>query len=116
MILLDLLGSPRPSIRSYFIDTSWLFDAMASAERRLARSGALSNGLQQELAPGDSFFRPRIGTQMNHGYIEDDHVPFLHKGVSVLHLIATPFPSVWHTVKVSDIIHQFLTAEQMGCL
>ncbi|XP_034051008.1 glutaminyl-peptide cyclotransferase [Thalassophryne amazonica] len=29
--------------------------------------------------------------------IQDDHVPFLNRGVHTLHLIPTPFPSVWHT-------------------
>jgi hypothetical protein len=30
--------------------------------------------------------------------IEDDHIPFLERGVPVLHLIAVPFPSGWHTL------------------
>ena len=37
----------------------------------------------------------------NFGYgniIQDDHIPFLRKGVPVLHLIASPFPEVWHTM------------------
>lgn len=34
------------------------------------------------------------------GFIEDDHVPFMKKGVSILHIIAYPFPRVWHTLKV----------------
>lgn len=28
--------------------------------------------------------------------IEDDHLPFLQRGVPVLHLIAVPFPKDWH--------------------
>ncbi|OBZ65660.1 Glutaminyl-peptide cyclotransferase-like protein [Grifola frondosa] len=39
LILLDLLGAPQPRIHSSFIDTAWLFDAMASAEQRLAENG-----------------------------------------------------------------------------
>jgi hypothetical protein len=31
----------------------------------------------------------------------DDHLPFLRRGVSVLHVIAEPFPRVWHTLGVS---------------
>ena len=34
-------------------------------------------------------------------HIEDDHVPFLTRGVNVLHVIASPFPRVWHTLAVS---------------
>ena len=28
----------------------------------------------------------------------DDHLPFVARGVSCLHLIPSRFPSVWHTV------------------
>ena len=30
------------------------------------------------------------------GLIGDDHTPFLARGVEILHLIASPFPKVWH--------------------
>ena len=33
------------------------------------------------------------------GYVEDDHVPFMARGVEVLHIITAPFPSVWHTIQ-----------------
>ena len=29
--------------------------------------------------------------------IEDDHLPFMRRGVKIVHLIPYPFPSVWHT-------------------
>ena len=32
--------------------------------------------------------------------IEDDHVPFMERGVEVLHIIPSPFPRVWH--KMTD--------------
>ena len=32
--------------------------------------------------------------------IDDDHKPFERKGVPILHIISSPFPSVWH--KSSD--------------
>jgi glutaminyl-peptide cyclotransferase len=31
------------------------------------------------------------------GAIEDDHIPFMRRGVEILHLIPSPFPRVWHT-------------------
>ena len=34
---------------------------------------------------------------MNPVRIEDDHLPFMQRGVKILHLIPYPFPSVWHT-------------------
>jgi hypothetical protein len=47
-----------------------------------------------------SFFRARTGSEASVGYMGDDHVPFLHRGVSVLHVITEPFPSVWHRLSV----------------
>ncbi|KAG6853912.1 hypothetical protein C0991_012581 [Blastosporella zonata] len=101
LILLDLLGAPDPQIRSYYLDTAWLFDALASVERRLGDSGAFTFGEEQGMAPGkwSSYFRSRVETQMNYGYVGDDHVPFLERGVSILHLIPEPFPHVWHTLR-----------------
>ncbi|TFK42382.1 hypothetical protein BDQ12DRAFT_676112 [Crucibulum laeve] len=101
LILLDLLGAPQPLIRSYYLDTAWLFDAMASIEHRLGESGAFVYQGQDNMAAGKwtSYFHPRTGTGYNYGYIGDDHVPFMHKGVSILHIIAEPFPHVWHTLK-----------------
>lgn len=102
LILLDLLGAPNPSIRSYFLDTAWLFDSMASAERRLGDSGAFVYGKENNMAPGSwrSWFRPRTNNYANWDFIGDDHIPFLRKGVSILHVIAEPFPRVWHTLAV----------------
>lgn len=99
LVLLDLLGNSGPRIRSYFLSTAWLFDSLASAERRLGQSGAFDNAGAWDSQ--DSFFIPRTGKENNLGYIADDHLPFLQKGVSILHIIATPFPTVWHTLKVT---------------
>jgi hypothetical protein len=106
LILLDLLGAPRPAIRNYYLDTAWLFDAMVSVERRLGDSGAFAYGDHTSMAPGkwDSFFLPRTTSTTNYGGIGDDHVPFLARGVSVLHVIPVPFPMVWHRLAVCLII------------
>lgn len=103
LILLDLLGAPQPRIRNYYLDTAWLFDAIASVEKRLGNSGAFVYGDEHSMAPDKwyPYFAPRTGHERNYGGIGDDHVPFLQKGVSILHLIANPFPRVWHTLKVS---------------
>ncbi|KIJ69129.1 hypothetical protein HYDPIDRAFT_144829 [Hydnomerulius pinastri MD-312] len=97
LILLDLLGAANPTLRSYFLDTAWLFDAMVSAEARLHDSGALA--YSDDTSAFRSFFLPRRGNEFNYGYIGDDHVPFQQRGVNILHVIAYPFPSVWHTLK-----------------
>jgi len=98
LILLDLLGSKNPSIQNYFLDTAWLFDAMASSERRLARAGVFA-GVNESDNQWRSFFIPRNEYSQNYGYIEDDHIPFMKLGVSILHIIASPFPRVWHTLR-----------------
>ncbi|KAJ6490587.1 glutaminyl-peptide cyclotransferase-like protein [Mycena vitilis] len=101
LILLDLLGAEHPLIRSYTLDTAWLFDALVSVEKRLGDSGAFAYGDEQGMVPGkwSSFFYKRTTADKNLGGIGDDHVPFLEKGVDILHLITSPFPSVWHTVR-----------------
>lgn len=96
LILLDLLGAPNPTVQSYFLDTAWLYDALVSAETRLTSSGAL--GLEADVKGIRSFFAPRRDMR-NHGFISDDHLPFIQRGVSVLHVIASPFPGVWHTLQ-----------------
>ncbi|KDR73552.1 hypothetical protein GALMADRAFT_71864 [Galerina marginata CBS 339.88] len=100
IILLDLLGAKNPSLRSYFIDTAWLFDSMVSVERRLGDSGAFVYGKETNMAAGQwrSWFRSRTVNNVNFGYVGDDHIPFLQKGISILHLISEPFPRVWHTL------------------
>jgi len=51
-----------------------------------------------------SFFTPRTGSEHTFGYMGDDHVPFLHKGVNILHVITEPFPRVWHTLGVRSSV------------
>ena len=96
LVVLDLLGAVHPHVRSYFPDTAWLFDALVSAETRLRDAGILDAAQL-----GHSFFRLRTAADRSLGYMGDDHVPFMRRGVSVLHVITEPFPSVWHTLGVS---------------
>jgi hypothetical protein len=73
-ILLDLLGSPSPLVRSFYDQTGWLFDEFVSAEHRLASQGLLwddVNGDDWNTAPGKSFFVQR-GTP-SWGHIEGTH-------------------------------------------
>lgn len=102
LILLDLLGAYNPLIRSYFPDTGWMFDALIDIEKRLGDSGAFEYGEDKSMAPGSwrTWFVPRKQYNYGFGHIGDDHVPFLKKGVSVMHIISEPFPRVWHTMRV----------------
>lgn len=100
LVLLDLLGSTRPLVRSYFPDTAWLFDSLVSAEHRLGHSGVFYDEGKAAWEEWDSFFMARTNFHVPMGYIDDDHVPFLQRGVPILHVITSPFPQVWHTMKV----------------
>jgi len=97
LVLVDLLGAAHPRVRSYYPDTAWLFDALVRAETRLRDAGILDPAVLGVR----SFFHPRGAGDVSLGYMGDDHLPFLHRGVSVLHIIAEPFPRVWHTLGVS---------------
>ncbi|KZS90021.1 hypothetical protein SISNIDRAFT_488870 [Sistotremastrum niveocremeum HHB9708] len=118
LILLDLLGAPNPTIQSYFLSTAWLFDELISVEDRLSSSNLAETTR--------SFFRRRHAQDHNYGGMGDDHVPFIQRGVSVLHVIANPFPHVWHTLaddasaldmptmKKWNLLFRTLVAEYLG--
>ena len=88
LVLLDLIGGPSPQFISAFAATHHLFRRLVTIERRLAREGVLGVG-------GKPYFQDGPARPLG---IEDDHIPFLRRNVPVLHLIAVPFPPVWHTV------------------
>jgi glutaminyl-peptide cyclotransferase len=94
-LLLDLLGSPNPSIPSYFPTTHWAYAHLSILETRL-RSLSL---LESTLRHSDQPFFPDINGTMGGGGISDDHLPFMSKGVEVLHVIPSPFPDVWHKME-----------------
>ncbi|XP_072483883.1 glutaminyl-peptide cyclotransferase-like protein isoform X2 [Notamacropus eugenii] len=87
-ILLDLLGAPDPVIKSHFPPTAPWFQRLTSIEKRLHRLGLLASHPREVM-----YFQP--GSP--YGAVDDDHIPFLQRGVPILHLIPTPFPAVWHT-------------------
>ncbi|KAK0631872.1 peptidase family M28 [Immersiella caudata] len=93
-VLLDLLGSANPTIPSYFAKTHWAYEHMATAERRLRKLGLLETKEAKPFLPD----LQKKSYQFTMGYVLDDHVPFMERGVDVLHVIPTPFPPVWHTM------------------
>lgn len=115
LVLLDLLGAKFPIIRSFYSTTGWLYDEFLHSENKLGDAGLLwatvKAGEYQETrekmgAKERTFFVKRTGGAFSYGVgigagIEDDHIPFLAKGVPVVHLISVPFPKVWHTLDVS---------------
>ncbi len=92
-ILLDLLGEAEPRLPSYFPTTHWAYRSMAIIEERMRSLGLL------ESKPRQPFLHDK--DKQTHSFmsaqIQDDHLPFLARGVPVLHLIPN-FPTVWHTI------------------
>jgi glutaminyl-peptide cyclotransferase len=98
-VLLDLLGAKSPSIQSYYETTHWAYKNLGALEERF-------KSLKQfKSSSADPWFvdTAKDGHKLtNFGGIQDDHLPFLAKGVEVLHLIDFApfkgFPPVWHTI------------------
>ncbi|XP_054166969.1 glutaminyl-peptide cyclotransferase-like [Oppia nitens] len=87
MVLLDLLGAKNPTFYSHFSDTQSLYSRIIKIERKL-------NDLKlMESSRRTNYFQT---SRSFYGGIDDDHRPFQERGVPILHIIATPFPSVWH--------------------
>jgi glutaminyl-peptide cyclotransferase len=106
-VLLDLLGSSGPNIPSYFPTTHWAYKGMATVESRLRELHQMKSSPNYGRTNRPNG-RPRseklwlsegrkgaMGGWMG-GLVEDDHIPFMQKGVEILHIIPTPFPHVWH--------------------
>jgi glutaminyl-peptide cyclotransferase len=93
-VLLDLLGAAEPNIPSYFPTTHWAYQNLAKVEERLRKLGVLETEPRMPFL-GES---EKEGTQFFRGYVADDHIPFMRRGVDILHIIPSPFPSVWHTM------------------
>ncbi len=68
---------------------------MARIEERMRGLGLLSSTPRQPFLPDSD----RPPAQFPRGYVQDDHIPFMARGVPVLHIIPTPFPAVWHTME-----------------
>ncbi|KAL8917643.1 MAG: hypothetical protein Q9208_007824 [Pyrenodesmia sp. 3 TL-2023] len=101
-VLLDLLGDQNPIVPSYFPTTHWAYRKVADLEKRLRSLSLLESATKNKGSSkrADSPFFPDFDKKDDRwlgGYIEDDHIPFMERGVDVLHLIPNPFPRVWHT-------------------
>ncbi|XP_065144211.2 glutaminyl-peptide cyclotransferase [Paramisgurnus dabryanus] len=87
-VLLDLIGGPDPRFGNQFSSTKRWLSRLQNIERRLHGLGLLEDHPNEI-----QYFWPNLHV----GLIQDDHIPFVNRGVRILHLISTPFPAVWHT-------------------
>lgn len=112
-MLLDLLGSKDPSIKSYFKTTHWAYQGLGRLERRLRTLKQFKSSPNYDVKSEHTVDEPQWFVDTDEGehlisvpaVIQDDHIPFLHRGVDILHIIDTPvidgrqqFPIVWHTI------------------
>jgi len=93
-VLLDLLGDANPRVPSYFQNTHWAYQHMSEVEERMRRLGVLETRPRTRFLPEQD----KKASQFTFGFIGDDHVPFMKRGVDILHVIPTPFPAFWHTM------------------
>lgn len=113
-VLLDLLGAKHPTVPSYFMTTHWAYKHMAKLEVRLRSLSQLKSSpnhpSKRKISTRDSKARinqrrkepmfltegEKTSNKFQSGAVSDDHLPFLARGVDVLHVIPIPFPRVWH--------------------
>ena len=99
-LLLDLLGTSGPSFKRYTEFNTTLYDFAARVEVAV-----------QGLETGDLVF-----TGVDSGWmVQDDQVPFYQLGVTrILHLISSPFPSVWHTLQDNEQALHYPTIDYLN--
>ena len=86
-VLLDLLGTASPKFGRYTDFTTNLYDFAASLEDIIQTQ--INENIERVFTNIDKF-----------SMIQDDQVPFYNLGVrKILHLISSPFPSVWHSLE-----------------
>ncbi|KAJ8121155.1 hypothetical protein ONZ43_g2321 [Nemania bipapillata] len=95
-VLLDLLGAVDPHVPSYFPTTHWAYQSMAKIEMRMRELDLLATKPKNHFLPDIS--HKTVEQFRSGGFVADDHVPFMVRGVPILHVIPTPFPPTWHTM------------------
>ncbi|KAF9103654.1 hypothetical protein BGX27_010480 [Mortierella sp. AM989] len=114
-VLLDLLGVEEPHVPSYFGTTHWAHRHAMSVEQRLWNARLHGSQVLAKRKAGiydkkaddeddmddlgsDEPLQGFLTSNAPWGGVDDDHRPFLEKGVPVFHVIPTPFPDVWHNL------------------
>jgi len=96
-MLLDLLGAANPVVTSSHLGTEPWFKRLMDAEDIVDQNGFSTSRRRIFRTPNRNGLLGLLGGGSG---INDDHKPFERKGVPILHIISSPFPSVWH--KSSD--------------
>lgn len=97
LILLDLLGSPlQPSLKIHATQkrTRHLHEVICTLEQKLMNWQRMSQGHTSRIFQSSD----DAEEQEDSVRVEDDHLPFMERGVPILHWIPVPFPPGWHTL------------------
>jgi hypothetical protein len=78
-------------VPSYFLETHWAYQHLAKIEERMRNLDLLESRPQEPFLPDSN------STVFSSG-VSDDHLPFMARGVPILHVIPSPFPQVWHSL------------------
>ncbi|CAO3616613.1 unnamed protein product [Cunninghamella echinulata] len=125
LVLLDLIGAPNPRFHNYFRSTSWLYNHLSKLEARLFSYQLLETKSKDGIKLNPSLPSGLTEMMFQSGAIGDDHIPFMQRGVNILHLIPFPFPDVWHkesdnadcldppTIKNFDILFRAFVCEYL---
>lgn len=89
LVVLDLIGTADTTFCMYNRQLSHHYQAMIKYEKAYLNQNGLSSTRNS-----NAFKNVHYPLR----FIEDDHVPFMQRGVPILSLLAYPFPKVWHTV------------------
>lgn len=91
LVVLDLIGTTDTHFVMYNRQLKQHYQALQNIEKI-----HLSNKrLPTSQIKAKSAFKSRY---IPLEFMQDDHVPFYKRGVPTLSLLASPFPSVWHTI------------------
>jgi len=86
LVVLDLLGTTNPRFERFTMYNTTIYSLASQIEKKLSGRLFLQGGM----------FTDTDRVWM----VEDDQKPFYDQGLRrILHMISTPFPSVWHTVQ-----------------
>jgi len=98
MVLLDLIGGKDPTFVDWYPQTTRMYGHLQKIEAKLGEEGTVPFNANEPFFVGkpNPFELQQAGDKPPSP--EDDHKPFWKKGVPILHLIATPYPEVWHTL------------------
>lgn len=87
-VLLDLLGYEPSNLYSLRAETNSFFDLLIRSEEHVRLSGLVKD------QPSKNIFLQR---RLYNFRVDDDHKPFMNRGVPIVHMIPAPFPPFWHS-------------------